>query len=660
MQMYDDAGVLVSEVLGARIRYIDKSTDTNSSGVADDWYYKISWQPQRLVGPRMRSAETGPWLVFTDGSGIAEQISARRTASGLQTIIVVRGNKWSITGDRVIIGPDVPADYTRLFETFRNVTVIVHLWSLDVVKASATVDPIAEALALGPESLLHLLRGLQATTTGPRPRIWLVTSGAQAVVGDDNCNAPWNAALWGLGKALSAEHSELWGGLVDLTPGLLAENAADHLIREIEESTVEDKVAFREGQRYVARLVSWRPSSRQANEFVARPDRTYVITGGLGGIGLAMARWLVERGARHLLLFNRSSLPARETWIALDPASGPGHRVAAIAALEALGADVETAAIDVAVEGELECCLEARRARGAPQVCGVIYAAGELQLQALATQDVVSLRRGLAGKMLGGWRLHQIFGNEALDFFVLCSSSSALLNSPLLGGYAAGNAFLDALAHHRRAHGLSALSINWGTWGEVGMGVKADLSAGGGMPKGMGTISTAKGMAALRELLEAGDTQAAVIPINWQEFGQAYPAYVANSFLQTMFEDSGQRDQRSSATGRLSLVAELAETQPSLVGNYLRTEAARVLGMAPERIDITLPLSSYGFNSLMAVQLKNRIEADLGAVIPMIQFLQGKSVGELLPSVIEAVQTGPLAAASGEGPVAEHWEEGTL
>ena len=110
----------------------------------------------------------------------------------------------------------------------------------------------------------------------------------------------------------------------------------------------------------------------------------------------------------------------------------------------------------------------------------------------------------------------------------------------------------------------------------------------------------------------------------------------------------------------MSLVAESAETQPSLVGNYLRTEAARVLGMAPERIDITLPLSSYGFDSLMAVQLKNRIEADLGAVIPMIQFLQGKSVGELLPSVIEAVQTGPLAAASGEGPVAEHWEEGTL
>ena len=211
----------------------------------------------------------------------AERIVAYRKASGLQTILVARGDQWSIKGDRAIIRPEVPADYQRLFEAVGKLTVIVHLWSVDVTKQSATVDPMPEALALGPESLLHLLHGLQATATIPRPRIWLVTSGAQAVVGDDRCDAPWNAALWGLGKALSAEHSELWGGLVDLTPGSFAEIAADQLVREIEQSTVEDKVAFRGRQRYVARLVKRPSPPRQANELVVRPDRTYVITGGL-------------------------------------------------------------------------------------------------------------------------------------------------------------------------------------------------------------------------------------------------------------------------------------------------------------------------------------------------------------------------------------------
>ena len=160
-----------------------------------------------------------------------------------------------------------------------------------------------------------------------------------------------------------------------------------------------------------------------------------------------------------------------------DPASKEGQKIAAILDLEFRGADVETAAIDISIEGQLECCLEERRLRGAPPVRGIIHAAGVVQFEALATQDIASLRSGLAAKMQGAWRLHRLFIEEQLDFFVLCSSTSALLTSPLLGGYAAGNAFLDALAHHRHARGLPGLSINWGTWGEVGMAA-ADRRSG--------------------------------------------------------------------------------------------------------------------------------------------------------------------------------------
>jgi acyl transferase domain-containing protein len=659
MQMYDETGVLVSEALGARVQYLEKSADNNPPSITDNWYYETIWKPQQLTGSRMRSTETGPWLVFADRSGLAELIAARRKAAGLQTILVARGDKWLFSGDLAIVRPEVPADYQRLLESIGKATAIVHLWSLDAAETSATTDPMREALAVGAESLLHLLHSLEAMTTRWRPRIWLVTSGAQAVVSDDRCDAPWNAALWGLGKALSAEHSELWGGLVDLTPGLPAEIGADNLIREIEESTVEDKLAFRECQRYVARLVR-RPPRRQNHEFVVRPDGTYLITGGLSGIGLSIARWLVDRGARQLLLLGRTPSPARETPIDLDPDSGAGRRVAAVAALESLGVKVETAAIDVAVEGEVERCLEARRALGAAKVCGVIHAAGVVQFQALATQDVASLHRVLAGKMLGAWRLHQVFLNEPLDCFVLCSSSAALFRSPLQGGYAAGNAFLDALAHHRRARGFSALSINWGVWGEVGMAVEADVREGSGMPKGIVTISTAKGIAALRELLEGGDTQVAVIPIDWTEFAHAYPAFMADPFLEAMIEDAGQVDQHPSASGLLSRVAESADAQQPLVRAYLRSEAARVLGMAPERIDTTLPLSSYGFDSLMAVQLKSRIEADLATVMPMIQYLQGPSIEQLLLSVLKAVQTRTLVAVSGETADLGRWEAGTL
>ena len=309
--------------------------DLTSSRSPVDWYYEVLWQPQQLAGPRMRRAESGPWLVFADRGGIAELIAARRKASGLQTILVERGDRWLFNGDRAIIRPNAPTDYQRLLESIVNLTAILHLWTLDTAEASAPIDPMAEGLAVGVESLLHLLHGLPAAAT-PRPRIWLVTSGAQAVNSDDKCDAPWNAALWGLGKSLSVEHPELWGGLIDLTPDMTAEIGADLLVTEIYESTVEDKVAYRERQRFVARLAPWRPRPPRSEEFVARLDGTYVITGGLGGIGLAIARWLVERGARQLLLIGRTPLPVRETWIDLDPASGPGRRTAAISAIEFL------------------------------------------------------------------------------------------------------------------------------------------------------------------------------------------------------------------------------------------------------------------------------------------------------------------------------------
>ena len=226
-----------------------------------------------------------------------------------------------------------------------------------------------------------------------------------------------------------------------------------------------------------------------------RSDATYLLTGGLGGVGLAMAGWLAEKGAKHLLLLGRTGLPPRDEWNRLDPATPAGRRAAALLSIESLGTSVEARAVDVADAAALQGCLDEWAASGRPSVRGVIHAAGVLQFQPLESQDVASLRACLAGKVHGAWHLHRLLGRQ-LDFFVLCSSTSALLNSPLLGGYGAANAFLDALAWHRRGAGLPALSVNWGTWGEVGMAV--DSGRGADMLSGVGTIPTATGAGGAR------------------------------------------------------------------------------------------------------------------------------------------------------------------
>jgi acyl transferase domain-containing protein len=665
LRVYDENGKLVSETLDARLWYLEGDDNTSRIGIPDDWFYQIHWEAKAIGAAGARAAEPGTWVVFADRSGVGEQIAARRTAGAKRTLLVTAGDGWHLEGDRAAVRPEVVEDYRRLVEAAGTPSVVVHLWSLDTAGSAAADDPIGGALRMRLTSLLQLLHALRAAPANPRPRVWLVTNGAQNVTEGDCCDAPWNAAVWGLGRALSAEHSELWGGLVDLDSYETADDIAARLIAEIEHAGVEDKLAFRHGRRYVARLARRALQAGPRSGFVVRANGTYLITGGLGGIGLAMAQWLVMRGARHLLLIGRTALPPHETWGGLDPRSGAGRRAGAIAALESLGASVELAAIDVAIAGTLERCLAARCDRGMPPVRGVIHAAGVAQFQALDVQETNSLCEALAAKVQGGWRLHRLFADKSLDFFVLCSSTAALSKLPQVGSYAAGNAFLDALAHHRRARGLSALSVNWGTWGEVGMAVDAGRSGSGAYLAGVGTISTAMGLAALGELLDAGDVQAAVMPIDWAAFVRANPMFAADPFLSSLVADVLEQSGLVE-TGRLSpttLRAAPPEKRSALLARYLRTEAARVLGFAPDQLDPTLPLASFGFDSLMAVQLKNRIESDLGAVVPMIQFLQGPSVEQLVSSVLDAVESRPVdapAEAEAAAQMAGAWEEGSL
>ena len=255
-----------------------------------------------------------------------------------------------------------------------------------------------------------------------------------------------------MGKTLSAEHPALWGGLIDIDADRSGE-IANCLICEIETGTAEDKLAFRGGRRYAARLVQLDVPA--ADQFVARKNGTYLIAGGLGGIGLAVAQRLIERGARYLVLLDRSPLPPRHTWTRLAPDSLAERRVRAVTDMEALGASVETAACDVVVEGELEQYLQARQARSEPAICGIFHAAGLLQLQPLgSSQDVEFVAPLGCGQDYRHSTIAQAAAELAAHYFVLFSSMSALLNSPLLGSYAAGNAFLDAFAHYRRAQGL--------------------------------------------------------------------------------------------------------------------------------------------------------------------------------------------------------------
>jgi NAD(P)-dependent dehydrogenase (short-subunit alcohol dehydrogenase family) len=471
------------------------------------------------------------------------------------------------------------------------------------------------------------------------------------------------AALWGLGRTLSIEHPNHWGGLVDIDPAESIGMNADFVAREVMEADNEDMVAFRETQRYVPRLARIETLDVSNVSFVPRSDATYLLTGGLGGIALAVAAWLAAGGARHLLLVGRTRLPPREAWESAAVDEQTRRRIDAITALEAAGVRLELHFGDVAEAGFLGHLLQERRNRGEPPVAGAFHTAGTVGFVPLAAETPEGLEAMASAKLKGALELESALQEEPIEHLVLFSSTSTILRSPLLGAYAAANAALDALACRRSGEGRPALSINWGTWGEAGMVIDSAHGGRREMLIGIDVLSSAAALDALGRLMSRRATRATVMPVDWAAFADAYPSYAADPFLTGL--TGGKRGRAEKLDGGVSATGLLAmpvEERPAIVLGYLRAQTALVLGFASDRLEVTEPLSSLGFDSLMAVQLKTRVEADLGVSLPMMSMLGGPSVEELTETVLAAM------AATSPRPVLEvanseetgEWEEGIL
>jgi acyl transferase domain-containing protein/NADPH:quinone reductase-like Zn-dependent oxidoreductase/NAD(P)-dependent dehydrogenase (short-subunit alcohol dehydrogenase family)/acyl carrier protein len=347
-----------------------------------------------------------------------------------------------------------------------------------------------------------------------------------------------------------------------------------------------------------------------------RPDYTYLVTGGLGGLGLEVARYLVESGARHLALIGRS-----------EPS---GEAAEALGSMREAGVSLYVGKGDVADEDQLARIM-AEVASQMPPVKGIVHAAGVLDDGILLQQDEARFYKVLRPKVAGAWNLHALSSGMELDFFVLFSSVAAIFSNPGQGNYVAANAFLDALAHYRLAKGLPALSINWGPWAEVGMAAHLDrqrLEA-----RGMGSIAPEEGVRALEMLMGHRSPQVAVMPINRAVWARLSQASSISSLVSLMARGDVAAqpgaDESPGAINRNTILnAEVAE-RPKLLEEYMRNAGGRVLGLATAKLDLEQPLNRMGIDSLMAVELKNRIEADLGIDLPVLKVLEGASLSQL-------------------------------
>ncbi|MGD1905569.1 MAG: alpha/beta fold hydrolase [Leptolyngbyaceae cyanobacterium] len=488
------------------------------------------------------------------------------------------------------LNPRVRSDSQKLFGQLQSWTdwpAVIYLWGMD---AGSGLDSIESSTA----GLLHCLQGMVAASLSTR--LWVVTSGQGKPQGSAAPTpAPLASALWGLSSAISLEHPDLWGGWVALDG--TDDALAGQLLAQINGQEREDRLAIAPDRRWGARLTPWIVPSYVPQPVTIRPDKTYLITGGLGALGLATAQWLVDEGAKTLVLISRRGETENSQQV--------------LTALRQQGTTVIVAAVDVADGEAVRQIIETIQADH-PPLAGVIHAAGTLADGLLVGQSWAQFQRVMAPKVQGAWHLHQATADLPLDFFVLFSSVASLLGSPGQGNYAAANGFLDGLAQLRRSQGLPAQSINWGPWQGAGLASQHRDTVQRLQSQGIDSFTVTDGIQHLKTLITQGQTcppQVAAVQVQWQQLLQRLPE--PPPWLQALApaEQAAPEKSRWQTLIHLSAPERLHQVQA-----YLHQEIVTILGRT-DAIPVDRNLLDVGLDSLMVMDLLGLCKRDLGLTL---------------------------------------------
>jgi acyl transferase domain-containing protein len=598
--------------------------------------YRLAWRDLGRLPAKSR-ARSGSWIILADQTSIAAQLARNLEQRGNECILVDEGTTFAGNeSGRWTINPADRDHFSRLVTEIPRTRPLEGIIFMRSCGAAAAAEPSADALLQSQlrscTAVLHLVQALLAL--GVETPLWLVTRNAVAA-GSGSSAVPdlMQASLWGMGRAIAVEHPRLWGGMIDVSLQSAGGEAAAAVAQEIESGDLEDQVLLRENRRLVARIVPLedRPSPRPL-----RPDATYLITGGLGDLGLRVARWMVAAGARTLMLLGRRE-PSPEA-----------H--AAIASLRQAGAAIIVARADVAERSELERIFADIMA-SLPPLRGVVHAAGVYGHQPLTDLEPGAFRTVFRAKVAGAWLLHQLTSRLDLDFFVCFSSLASLWGSKGQAHYAAANAFLDAFAQYRRQSGLPGLSINWGPWRADGM---ATAEARRWLARvGIRSLEPERALATLARHLASEHSEIAVADVDWARFQELHNAGRPRRLLAEIAPAAeAEGCAPASATG--SITAELAhlttgERREWLL-NYLQREVSLVLGLDnPGSLDIRAGFFRLGMDSMMAVELKNRLVQAFQDQLPATVIFDHPSIAGLAeylsPRVLGSGEPRPAAEA---------------
>lgn len=495
---------IIAEIVGFNLQRSHKQNRTLHSQ-KDIWMYKLQWQVKEDSRDKTINIQKRKhWLIFEDDSNISKELAKQFEANDDYCHFISYKKLKGLAGE--------------IEELINKISSPLYgiIYLCDA--ATDVSDTAIEMSMQNCNNVLYLIQALQKRFTA-MPRLWLVTKGAQPV-NNDELIAIEQSPIWGLGKTISFEIPELRCICVDLDPSQTDARNAELLFKQILKDDKEDQVAFRKNLLYVQRLFPFIPATLlSATDFSLRTNSTYLITGGMGGLGLKTAEWMVRRGAKHLMLIGRN----KPSDLAVD----------AIDKMQKQGVEIIVECADVSDAIQLQKIFDKIK-NEMPPLRGVIHAAGVLDDGSLLNLNAERMKKVMAPKVTGTLNLHNLTKNLPLDFFVLFSSAVSVLGSPGQGNYAAASAYLDAMAHMRSIMQLPAISISWGPWAEVGLAAQTTerLKEQNIAPQSLiKVIKIERGLEILEQLIKESTPQVMVLPFDLKNLIELYPTAAGMPFL---------------------------------------------------------------------------------------------------------------------------------
>ncbi|GGZ64244.1 hypothetical protein GCM10010387_66860 [Streptomyces inusitatus] len=581
--------------------------------VVDGRRYSVTWKP--MAEPAV-SRPSGTWLVVTPATGADDlrAVSEALVAHGVDVrqVTLDEAVTENGTGGRAAVAE-------RLADAL----------------AGGRADGVLSLLALAehphpahsavPAGLL--LTGVLVQALGDAEvdaPLWCLTSGAVATTPSDRIRSAAQAQTWGLGRVVALEHPERWGGLVDL-PGTLDGRTAERLLAVLADAGDEDQIAIRAAGPLVRRIGhapaatagSGSGSGDAAGRAHWRPRGTVLVTGGTGALGAHVARWLAANGAEHVVLASRRGPAAPGADALVAEVAGLGGRATAVAC------DVtDREAVSALLAGLAEDERGSGRGSG---LTAVFHTAGAGQFAPLAETGPADVADVVAAKVAGAAHLDELLADTELDAFVLFSSIAGVWGSGGQGAYAAANAHLDALAQQRRDRGATATSVAWGPWGQGGL-VADDEAAEELRRRGLPVMSPELAIVALQQALDGDETALTVADVDWDLFVPAFTAARPRPLIADLPEvrrvlAAEREDERAEAAETAGFEAELrglsGPDAERAVLDLVRAQVADVLGHeGAATIEAGRAFKELGFDSLTAVELRNRLKSATGLRLP--------------------------------------------